>query len=267
MRPSIARLARHGSEWRHTNVGTHKPWSAVYSNLPERYRIRKSHRLMELSHKVSPGYIPTIKLTKISEFDMNRTWSTDYEQTNGLDSKGKPPLIQPIRNEDWMWFKGDRVEITTGKDKGKQGYINYVVQERNWVCVEGLNGEYKTMGVEEEFPGYMYLDEKPLLVTEDLKLVDPSNEQIAEVEWMYTQDGERVRVCVDSGHILPMPSEALETVDYKTPKGYKDNKLKDTPAKLVEEVTFTPNLATFEMDIMKQMGIKEERKGTKTYWY
>ena len=27
-----------------------------------------------------------------------------------------------------MWFKGDRVEILAGKDKGKQGYINFVVQ-------------------------------------------------------------------------------------------------------------------------------------------
>ena len=27
-----------------------------------------------------------------------------------------------------MWFRGDRVELLTGPDKGKQGYINYIVQ-------------------------------------------------------------------------------------------------------------------------------------------
>lgn len=52
-----------------------------------------------------------------------------------------------------MWFKGDRVEVLVGKDKGKQGIINYVVQERNWVCVEGLNCEYVTQGATKDFPG------------------------------------------------------------------------------------------------------------------
>jgi hypothetical protein len=32
-----------------------------------------------------------------------------------------------------MWFRGDIVEILTGDDKGKQGYIIQVIQERNWV--------------------------------------------------------------------------------------------------------------------------------------
>ena len=32
------------------------------------------------------------------------------------------------QESDWMWFRGDRVELLTGPDKGKQGYINYIVQ-------------------------------------------------------------------------------------------------------------------------------------------
>ena len=62
------------------------------------------------------------------------------------------------------------MEVLTGPDKGKQGYINYVVQERNWVCVEGLNVKYKSMGQDDEFPGYMYKEELPLTVTEDIML-------------------------------------------------------------------------------------------------
>ena len=38
------------------------------------------------------------------------------------------PVVEPIREEDWMWFRGDIVEILTGPDKGKQGYINGIVQ-------------------------------------------------------------------------------------------------------------------------------------------
>ena len=34
------------------------------------------------------------------------------------------------QESDWMWFRGDRVELLTGPDKGKQGYINYIVQVR-----------------------------------------------------------------------------------------------------------------------------------------
>ena len=35
----------------------------------------------------------------------------------------------------------------------------------------------------------------------------------------------------------------------------------------VEEITFEPSLATFDMDIMKKMGIEETRTPAKTYWY
>merc|ERR1719445_379427 len=99
--------------------------------------------------------------------------------------KGKQGYINCIvqeRNwvtveEDWMWFRGDRVEILKGPDKGKQGYINGIVQERNWVTVEGLNVEYETMGATKDFPGMMVKKELPLIVTRDIQLVDPVNEK------------------------------------------------------------------------------------------
>jgi len=42
---------------------------------------------------------------------------------------------------------------------------------------------------------------------------------------------------------------------------------KDTKAPEVTAITFEPALKTFEMDIMEQMGIKEDRVPAKTYWY
>lgn len=42
---------------------------------------------------------------------------------------------------------------------------------------------------------------------------------------------------------------------------------KDTKASEVTAITFEPALKTFEMDIMEQMGIKEDRVPGKTYWY
>ena len=56
-------------------------------------------------------------------------------------------------------------------------------------------------------------------------------------------------------------------IDYKTAETYKENKDKDTPKKLATEVTFRPKLATFEMDIMEKMNIKEDRVPKRTFWY
>lgn len=51
-----------------------------------------------------------------------------------------------------------------GPDKGKQGIINQVVQERNWVFVEGMNCKLVHHGKKDGFPGIMIREEKPLLV-------------------------------------------------------------------------------------------------------
>jgi len=67
------------------------------------------------------------------------------------------------------------VEVLVGRDKGKQGIICQVFQERNWVIVEGLNCELKLMGKSKDFPGIYIKSEKPLLVTNGVSLVDPSD--------------------------------------------------------------------------------------------
>jgi len=42
---------------------------------------------------------------------------------------------------------------------------------------------------------------------------------------------------------------------------------KDTAEADVKEITFSPLLKTFDMDIMDDMGIKEDRVAARTYWY
>lgn len=41
------------------------------------------------------------------------------------------------------------------------------------------------------------------------------------VEWRYTESGDKVRVSTRSGKIIPIPSLAKQTYDYKTPNTYK----------------------------------------------
>lgn len=59
----------------------------------------------------------------------------------------------------------------TGRDKGKQGIINQIIQERNWVFVEGLNWKYTKFGKTEGFDGIMIREERPLLVGMNTELL------------------------------------------------------------------------------------------------
>lgn len=103
-------------------------------------------------------------------------------------------------------------------------------------------------------------------MTTDVKLVDPSDLQATEFEWRYTEDGKQIRVSLRSGREIPIPASAEETYDFKSPAAYYERE-KDTKAKQVEQITFFPKLKTFEMDIMDEMGLKEDRVPAKTYWY
>ena len=42
-----------------------------------------------------------------------------------------------------------------------------------------------------------------------------------EIEWRYTEKGERVRVSVKSGRIIPLPSGAKELEDFVNPEIYE----------------------------------------------
>ena len=46
----------------------------------------------------------------------------------------------------YICFRGDRVQVLEGPDKGKHGLVSEIYQERNWVLVEGLNCKYEYSG-------------------------------------------------------------------------------------------------------------------------
>lgn len=123
----------------------------------------------------------------------------------------------------------------------------------------------RIVGAEKNYPGVLIRSEAPLLVTNQVKLVDPTDLQSTEIEWRFTEEGEKVRVSKRTGRIIPIPKAHEETIDYKSKKLYF-NREKDTEANVVEEITFEPKLTTFEMDIMESMGIEEEREPKKSYW-
>ncbi|KAL8606336.1 hypothetical protein ACOMHN_050816 [Nucella lapillus] len=200
-------------------------------------------------------------------YDENRPWTDAAKVANAPNKRHRHPLLEPIADEDWTVFKGDRVEVLSGPDKGKLGIINSIIKERNWVFVEGLNCKYKWVNRSATSSGSMVKTEKPLLVTSEVALVDPSDGKGTTVQWRYTEEGERVRVSVRTGRILPMTNVALdETEDMVVKSGYAEQEW-DTKEAEVHKVTFKPTLSTFEQDILKRMNIQDDRKKTPAYWY
>ncbi|XP_033334262.2 mitochondrial ribosomal protein L24 [Megalopta genalis] len=241
-----------------------KHWSKVYSNLPDRYIDRVTEQIYWKTPRGKPQYLPrTLKRNRI-HFSIHRPWTQPFQYENQPNSTHQFVHVEPIKN--WSFFRGDRVEILVGPDKGKQGFVKDIYQERNWIIVAGLNTKLECVGKTKDYPGYFIRTEKPLLVTTQVSLVDPSDLKSTPIEWRYTEEGEHVRVSARTGRIIPIPEGSKETIDYKKPEVYIDNP-KDTLAEDLMEVTFDAPLKTFEMDIMDKMGIKEDRVPKKYYWY
>ncbi|KAG5672103.1 hypothetical protein PVAND_002258 [Polypedilum vanderplanki] len=237
--------------------------SKTYGNFPDSYVKRASEQVYWKTPRAPQYQKRTVEKNNF-RFTTNRPWTGQFKMQNMPNMRRKKVFIEPIQN--WSFFRGDRVEVLVGKDKGKQGIINQIFQERNWVIVEGLNCHFRSVGKEKDYPGVIIRSEAPLLVTSQVKLVDPTDLLATDIEWRYTEDGERVRVSTRTGRILPIPKAHEETMDYKAKKLYL-NREKDTPEDVVTEITFEPKLATFEMDIMEEMKIEENRVPKKTYWY
>nr|CAG4644165.1 EOG090X0ADH [Lepidurus arcticus] len=225
------------------------------SGLPDSYIKRTMEQVYYKSPRGLPQYLPKDIKRRKYRFTINRPWSEEFKRQNNPGQQRKKVFIEPIK--DWTIFKGDKVEILVGKDKGKLGLVNYVVQERNWVTVEGLNTHFRRIASSADYPGMYVRSEAPLLVTNQVALVDPSDNKATGAEWRYTEQGDRVRVSSRTGRILPVPVAAEETVDYKNKETYIEQP-KDTSAADASEITFKASLATFELDFLMQQAVKEQ---------
>ncbi|XP_002760159.1 large ribosomal subunit protein uL24m [Callithrix jacchus] len=206
--------------------------------------------LLALASKVTlpPGY----------RHGMSRQGSLADKRT-----RQRPVVVEPISDEDWHLFCGDVVEILEGKDAGKQGKVVQVNRQENWVFVEGLNTYYRYVGRTPHSRGTMIPDEAPLLYRQ-VKLVDPMDRKPTEIQWRFTEAGERVRVSTRSGRIIPKPE--FPRADGIIPEMWTDGP-KDTSVEDALERTYVPRLKTLQEEVMEAMGIVETRKHKKVYWY
>ncbi|XP_002733223.2 large ribosomal subunit protein uL24m-like [Saccoglossus kowalevskii] len=172
-------------------------------------------------------------------------------------------LVEPLK--DWNYFRGDLVQILIGKDQGKHGTICEIIRERNWVVVEGLNCHYKCLGKTEGYRGMYIKSEAPLLHNQ-VALIDPSDNKPTSIKWKYNESGEKVRVSIRTGRIIPLSPMAFQHPDYKTKDSYSEQ-TKDTVGEHASKDSYKPSLKLVEEELMDAMGIIETRKPGKTWWY
>jgi len=196
-------------------------------------------------------------------FGTSRPWTVGAKRRNPPGKKRKKVFVEPLASVDWTVLRGDTVEILAGKDKGKQGKVTQVFRHRNWVILDGLNTHYRFIGKSGDYRGTYIASEAPILLR-DIAIVDPTDRKPTEVEWRYTEEGEKVRVSTRTGRIVPKP--VVERRDGIIPQQWKDGP-KDTDPEDALEKTYVPSLKTLEEEVMEKLNIQEPRRQRTTYWY
>ncbi len=97
--------------------------------------------------------------------------------------------------------KGDKVIVTTGKDKGKTGEITTVFPKENKVIVGGVNMVKRHTKPSQESAGGIISKEMPIHVS-NVALVDPKTGKATRVGYKVEKDGHKVRVAKKSGEVV-----------------------------------------------------------------
>lgn len=95
--------------------------------------------------------------------------------------------------------KGDRVQVLSGKDRGKQGTVSRVIPERNRAIVDGVNvakRHQKPRTMNE--PGGIIDKDMPIDIS-NLAVVSPKDGRPTRVGYRTKDDGSKVRVCRRTG--------------------------------------------------------------------
>ena len=97
--------------------------------------------------------------------------------------------------------KGDRVQVTAGKDKGKQGEILLVLRAKERAVVRGVNVARRHTKASQTSPGGIVDKEMPIAVS-NLAHVDPKDDKPTRVGFKFLDDGRKVRFAKRSGEVI-----------------------------------------------------------------
>ncbi len=97
--------------------------------------------------------------------------------------------------------KGDKVTVTTGKDKGKQGEVVRMIPTENRAVVRGVNLAKRHTKQTAAQEGGIVTKEMPIHVS-NLALRDPKDGKPTRVGYKILADGKKVRVAKRSGEVI-----------------------------------------------------------------
>ena len=94
--------------------------------------------------------------------------------------------------------KGDRVVVTTGRDKGKSGEVLAVQRGRNRVLVQGVNLVKRHQKPSQNAQGGIIEKEASVHIS-NVAHIDPKTDQPTRVGYRLLDDGRKVRFAKGSG--------------------------------------------------------------------
>ncbi len=97
--------------------------------------------------------------------------------------------------------KGDRVVVTTGRDKGKTGEVLSVLPKENRLVVQGVNMIKRHTRSTQTQSGGIIEREAPLHLS-NVMLADPKTGEATRVGFKTLDDGRKVRVAKRSGEVI-----------------------------------------------------------------
>jgi large subunit ribosomal protein L24 len=97
--------------------------------------------------------------------------------------------------------KGDKVIVTTGKDKGKVGQVLRAIPKDLKLVVAGINTVKKHTKPSRTSDGGIVLKEMPIHVS-NVAHVDPKSGKATKVGFKVLKDGTKARVAKKSGEII-----------------------------------------------------------------
>ncbi len=101
--------------------------------------------------------------------------------------------------------KGDRVVVTSGKDKGKRGEVEKVIRGEkpgdHRVVVSGVNIIKRHTRPTQTNPGGIIEREAPIHIS-NVAIVDPKEDKPSRVGYSFLDDGSKVRFARRSGEII-----------------------------------------------------------------
>ena len=94
--------------------------------------------------------------------------------------------------------KGDRVVVTTGRDRGKSGQVLAVIPDENRAVVQGVNIARRHQRQTAAQEGGIIAKEMPIHIS-NIALADPKTGKATRVGYKFLKDGKKVRVAKRSG--------------------------------------------------------------------